>query len=103
MFLNEFIKKKKEVFDAGIEFLSKPNIGRETRSLIKSKFQDLTLSLPIYQKFPEKVDKKTIGNGRKRKVMDIHRATYKYEFEFETGKGMGLIMQEELETDGEFI
>ncbi len=35
--------------------------------------------------------------------MDIHRATYKYEFEFETGKGMGLIMQEELETDGEFI
>ena len=38
-----------------------------------------------------------------RKVMDIHRATYKYEFEFETGKGMGLIMQEELETDGEFI
>ena len=83
--------------------MSKPNIGRETRSLIKSKFQDLTLSLPIYQKFPEKVDKKTIGNGRKRKVMDIHRATYKYEFEFETGKGMGLIMQEELETDGEFI
>ena len=96
-------QEKKEVFDAGIEFLSKPNIGRETRSLIKSKFQDLTLSLPIYQKFPEKVDKKTIGNGRKRKVMDIHRATYKYEFEFETGKGMGLIMQEELETDGEFI
>ena len=35
--------------------------------------------------------------------MDIHRSTYKYEFEFETGKGMGLIMQEELETDGEFI
>ena len=35
--------------------------------------------------------------------MDIHRATYKYEFEFETGKGMGLIMQEELETDGELI
>ena len=35
--------------------------------------------------------------------MDIHSATYKYEFEFETGKGMGLIMQEELETDGEFI
>lgn len=96
-------QEKKEVFDAGIEFLSKPNIGRETRSLIKSKLQDLTLSLPIYQKFPEKVDKKTIGNGRKRKVMDIHRATYKYEFEFETGKGMGLIMQEELETDGEFI
>jgi len=96
-------QEKKEVFDVGIEFLSKPNIGRETRSLIKSKLQDLTLSLPIYQKFPEKVDKKTIGNGRKRKVMDIHRATYKYEFEFETGKGMGLIMQEELETDGEFI
>ena len=96
-------QEKKEVFDVGIECLSKPNIGRETRSLIKSKLQDLTLSLPIYQKFPEKVDKKTIGNGRKRKVMDIHRATYKYEFEFETGKGMGLIMQEELETDGEFI
>ena len=96
-------QEKKEVFDVGIEFLSKPNIGRETRSLIKSKLQDLTLSLPIYQKFPEKVDKKIIGNGRKRKVMDIHRATYKYEFEFETGKGMGLIMQEELETDGEFI
>lgn len=96
-------QEKKEVFDAGIEFLSKPNIGRETRSLIKSKLQDLTLSLPIYQKFPEKVDKKTVGNGRKRKVMDIHRATYKYEFEFETGKGMGLIMQEELETDEEFI
>lgn len=96
-------QEKKEVFDVGIEFLSKPNIGRETRSLIKSKLQDLTLSLPIYQKFPEKVDKKIIGNGRKRKVMDIHRATYKYEFEFETGKGMGLIMQEELETDGELI
>ena len=96
-------QEKKEVFDVGIEFLSKPNIGRETRSLIKSKLQDLTLSLPIYQKFPEKVDKKIIGNGRKRKVMDIHRSTYKYEFEFETGKGMGLIMQEELETDGEFI
>lgn len=96
-------QEKKEVFDAGIEFLSKPNIGRETRSLIKSKLQDLTLSLPIYQKFPEKVDKKTIGNGRKRKVMDIHRATYKYEFDFENGKSMGLIMQEELETDGEFM
>ena len=37
------------------------------------------------------------------KLWNIHRSTYKYEFEFETGKGMGLIMQEELETDGEFI
>lgn len=66
--------------------LKKPNMSREARSLIKSKLENLTLSLNLYQKFPAEVDRTTIGLSENRKITDIHRAQYNYEFDIESGK-----------------
>ena len=53
--------ENQNLFEYGVEFLKKPNMSREARSLIKSKLENLTLSLNLYQKFPAEVDRTTIG------------------------------------------
>ena len=47
--------ENQNLFEYGVEFLKKPNMSREARSLIKSKLENLTLSLNLYQKFPAEV------------------------------------------------
>ena len=92
-----------QLFENGVEFLKKPNMSREARSLIKSKLENLTLSLNLYQKFPAEVDRTTIGLSENRKITDIHRAQYNYEFDIESGKGRGILFDEQLELDGIFV
>ena len=95
--------ENQNLFEYGVEFLKKPNMSREARSLIKSKLENLTLSLILYQKFPAEVDRTTIGLSENRKITDIHRAQYNYEFDIESGKGRGILFDEQLELDGIFV
>lgn len=95
--------ENQNLFEYGVEFLKKPNMSREARSLIKSKLENLTLSLNLYQKFPAEVDRTTIGVSENRKITDIHRAQYNYEFDIESGKGCGILFDEQLELDGIFV
>lgn len=95
--------ENQNLFEYGVEFLKKPNMSREARSLIKSKLENLTLSLNLYQKFPAEVDRTTIGLSENRKITDIHRAQYNYEFDIESGKGRGILFDEQLELDGTFV
>lgn len=95
--------ENQNLFEYGVEFLKKPNMSREARSLIKSKLENLTLSLNLYQKFPAEVDRTTIGLSENRKITDIHRAQYNYEFDIESGKGRGILFDEQLELDGVFV
>lgn len=99
---NVYVENQK-LFEYGVEFLKKPNMSREARSLIKSKLENLTLSLNLYQKFPAEVDRTTIGLSENRKITDIHRAQYNYEFDIESGKGRGILFDEQLELDGIFV
>lgn len=46
--------ENQNLFEYGVEFLKKPNMSREARSLIKSKLENLTLSLNLYQNFRQK-------------------------------------------------
>lgn len=84
--------ENQNLFEYGVEFLKKPNMSREARSLIKSKLENLTLSLNLYQKFPAEVDRTTIGLSENRKITGIHRAQYNYEFDIESGKGRGIFV-----------
>lgn len=95
--------ENQNLFEYGVEFLKKPNMSREARSLIKSKLENLTLSLNLYQKFPAEVDRTIIGLSENRKITDIHRAQYNYEFDIESGKGRGILFDEQLELDGIFV
>lgn len=95
--------ENQNLFEYGVEFLKKPNMSREARSLIKTKLENLTLSLNLYQKFPAEVDRTTIGLSENRKITDIHRAQYNYEFDIESGKGRGILFDEQLELDGIFV
>ena len=95
--------ENQNLFEYGVEFLKKPNMSREARSLIKSKLENLTLSLNLYQKFPAEVDRTTIGLSENRKITDIHRAQYNYEFDIDSGKGRGILFDEQLELDGIFV
>ena len=95
--------ENQNLFEYGVEFLKKPNMSREARSLIKSKLENLTLSLNLYQKFPAEVDRTTIGVSENRKITDSHRAQYNYEFDIESGKGRGILFDEQLELDGIFV
>lgn len=100
--------ENQNLFDAGIDFLEEPNISREVRSLIRTKLEDLTLGLSLYQRYPKAVDREIVKaegtkDKRTRRTMNIHRANCKYDFESESGKGAGLLLDEELETDGIFV
>ena len=72
-------QEKIDLFECGTDFLRKPNISKETKSLIRSKLEDMTLNLSIYNnKYPENVDKVSVGFKNCKKVTDIHRTEYKY-------------------------
>lgn len=92
-----------QLFENGVEFLEKTNMGREIRSLIRSKLENFTLSLNLYQGFPKEVDKSTVGEKDHKRITDIRRARYRYEFDVENGQGRGLLFDEQIELDGIFV
>ena len=95
--------EKMDLFDKGIDFLTKSNINKEVRSLIRSKLEDFTLSLNFYKNFPSKVNRETIGMRSNRKIMNIHRAYYDYEFDLESGRGKGLLINNNEESSAIFV
>ena len=100
----DIYQEKMDLFENGTDFLRKSNISKETKSLIRSKLEDMTLNLSIYNnKFPENVDRVSVGFKDCKKVTDIHRTEYKYEFDPRTGKGQGLLTSEILEQCGYFM
>lgn len=100
----DIYQEKMDLFEYGTDFLRKSNISKETKSLIRSKLEDMTLNLSIYNnKFPENVDRVSVGFKDCKKVTDIHRTEYKYEFDPRTGKGQGLLTSEILEQCGYFM
>lgn len=100
----EIYREKMELFECGIDFLRKHNISKETKSLIRSKLEDMTLNLSIYHDKYSKNVKKVLSEFEKcKKVTDIYCAEYKYEFDLETGKGRGLLTSEVLERNGIFM
>lgn len=51
-----------DLFECGTDFLRKSNVSKETKSLIRSKLEDMTLNLSIYRnKYPENVDRVSVG------------------------------------------
>ena len=95
--------EKMDLFDKGIDFLTKSNINKEVRSLIRTKLEDFTLSLNFYKNFPSKVNKETIGMKNNRKIMNIHRAYYDYEFDLKSGRGRGLLINNDEESSAIFV
>lgn len=92
-----------QLFENGVEFLKKPDMSREVRNLIKSKLENFTLSLNLYQGFPKEVDKSTVGEKENRRITNIHKACYGYEFDAENGQGRGLLFDEQMELNGIFV
>ena len=74
----EIYQEKMDLFECGTDFLRKSNVSKETKSLIRSKLEDMTLNLSIYRnKYPENVDRVSVGFKDCKKVTDIHRTEYK--------------------------
>lgn len=100
---DDIYNANQQLFENGVEFLKKPNMSKEARSLIRSKLENLTLSLNLYQGFPKEADRGTVGENGNRKIIDIRRVKYRYEFDVESGQGRGLLFEEQLELDGIFV
>lgn len=99
----EIYREKQELFEYGMDFLRQSNIRKEVKSLIRSRLEDMTLSLSIFNDYPDGVDRSCIGSKNDRPVMDIHRVVLKYDFNPETGKGAGLLSDKKPEMDGIFM
>ena len=57
-------------------------MSKETKSLIRSKLEDMTLNISIYRnKYPENVDRVSVGFKDCKKVTDIHRTDFIYVFD----------------------
>lgn len=73
----DFIEKyQSEIYDR--------HLGREAKEILKTKLDELTLSITIYNKYSKK------GIDGVIKKTDIHRTDFVYDFDEETGKGIGL-------------
>lgn len=90
------------LFEEGVNLLRTPNINKDIKNIITSKFSSLTLGLTYYRYKDnrlEGIDVATIGSygdGRKNDypVTQIHRTSMKYDFDPDTGRGKGLILGE---------
>lgn len=73
----DFIEKyQSEIYDR--------HLGREAKEILKTKLDELTLSITIYNKYSKE------GIDGVIKKTDIHRTDFVYDFDEETGKGIGL-------------
>ena len=90
------------LFEEGVNLLRTPNINKDIKNIITSKFSSLTLGLTYYRYKDNGlngIDVTTIGShGDDRKnnypVTQIHRTSMKYDFDPDTGRGKGLILGE---------
>lgn len=60
------------------------HLGREAKEILKTKLDELTLSVTIYNKYSKEGIEGVIEKT------DIHRTDFVYDFDEETGKGIGL-------------
>lgn len=73
----DFIEKyQSEIYDR--------HLGREAKEILKTKLDELTLSITIYNKYSKEGIEGVIEKT------DIHRTDFVYDFDEETGKGIGL-------------
>lgn len=73
----DFIEKyQSEIYDR--------YLGREVKEILKTKLDELTLSITIYNKYTKE------GIDGVIEKTDIHRTDFVYDFDEETGKGIGL-------------
>ena len=73
----DFIEKyQSEIYDR--------HLGREAKEVLKTKLDELTLSVTIYNKYSKEGIEGVIEKT------DIHRTDFVYDFDEETGKGIGL-------------
>lgn len=73
----DFIEKyQSEIYDR--------HLGREAKEILKTKLDELTLSVTIYNKYSKEGIEGFIEKT------DIHRTDFVYDFDEETGKGIGL-------------
>lgn len=73
----DFIEKyQHKIFDR--------HLGREAKGILKTKLDELTLSVTIYNKYSKEGIEGVIEKT------DIHRTDFVYDFDEETGKGIGL-------------
>lgn len=73
----DFIEKyQSEIYDR--------HLGREAKEILKTKLDELTLSVTIYNKYSKEGIEGVIEKT------DIHRTDFVYDFDEETGKGIGL-------------
>ena len=95
-------EKNQVLFEEGVNLLRTPNINKDIKNIITSKFSSLTLGLTYYRYKDNGlngIDVTTIGShGDDRKnnypVTQIHRTSMKYDFDPDTGRGKGLILGE---------
>lgn len=91
---DQVYEEYQNIFEKISEFLRRPNIGRNAKSILNSKLNSLTLNMNLfYGKLPIGVDKEVIQNTY------IHRANLEYEFDLEKKQGRGLILEKEKDED----
>lgn len=78
--------ENKQLIDKITEILNLRGVDKKIRKMLKSKLQSFTLSVNLYNKYPEGIDKSCIGE------FDIHRTCIEYKFDEDTGRGLGLCM-----------
>lgn len=75
-----------DLIEVCTESMKIPHIGQEVKGILSSKLGGLTLSMNLYGKIPNGVDRITIPGTV------IHRAVLKYDFDRQLGKGRGLLL-----------
>ncbi|MBQ8802544.1 MAG: CRISPR-associated helicase Cas3' [Tyzzerella sp.] len=94
-------EKYQDVFERCQKLLHTPHIGKDMKSMLNNKLNDMTLSLNLYGKFPDGVDVTVIGQKDGCRQSGIHRARLQYEFDTLSGRGRGLLLN--VKEDEKFI
>lgn len=88
-------KKYKDLIDCIHDFLKNGNLGGKVRKILKNKLAELTISVNLYYKIPDGID-------REPTFLDVHRAKLDYKFDEEKGVGLGLSLNK-IEQEDYFV
>lgn len=80
--------ENQKTFELCGDLFGKADISRGVKDVLRSKLEALTLSLNLFHKYPEGVDRASVLQD-----IQIHRANMLYEFHKESGTGRGLILK----------